>query len=148
MAKKPNILYVTLIYTVTIVGSCWLIYLSINDFNRGILEQKKYSSNKLPVELLEASKLKAMGNVGAAEQVLNAFIVENPDSYEGRLMLSELYYENCIKDTIHCDLALWNLTFLIEKFPQKNQPLIYRSDVYYKLGDTLSAERDLKKIRQ
>ena len=144
MSKKPHILYSILVYSITIAGSLWLIFIAITDFNQGVLEQKTVSnSTPFPPELIAASKLNAQGNKEAAAGILTAFIEESPNNYEGRLMLSELYFEDCLKDTLNCDLALWNLTFLIKKFPQKKQPYLYRADVYYKLGDSISAQRDL-----
>jgi len=141
--KKIHILYSILVYSITIVGSCWLIFIAITDFNQEVVNNKTTNKRVFPSELITASKLKAKGNTEAATALLTAFVEDKPNNYEGRLMLSELYFEECLKDTLNCDLALWNLTFLIKKFPHKKQPYLYRSDIYYKLGDTISAQRDL-----
>lgn len=92
---------------------------------------------------MAASKLKAEGNDEAAEVLLKEYLVEHPKSFEGRMMLAELYFEDCMKDTLNCELALWNLTYMIEKYPKRQQPYIYRSDVYLKLGDSISAKADI-----
>lgn len=144
MTKKSHILYRILTYSVTIIGSLWLFYVIIGGFNETLLKNKK--NNQLATiapELIAAANLKIAGNIEEAEFLLNSFVQENPQNYDGRLMLSEIYFETCMKDTLNCDLALWNLTYLIEKFPAKDLPYLYRSDVYYKLGDSIAAERDI-----
>lgn len=111
--------------------------------DREVYEQKT-SHKSSP--LSEGALLYQSGDVDQAAKVFDQLLKVDPNNYDSRVMLAEIYHEQCIKEDTNCEQAMWQLDYLIEKFPRKIKPLEMRSKLFLKLNDTISSRNDVVTI--
>lgn len=107
-------------------------------------EQQTVISSSTPI--IDGAILYKSGELDKAAKVFDQILKSDPNNYETRMMLAEIYHEQCIKSDTLCENALLQLTLLIRKFPDKIRPLELRSKLYLKLNDTISSRNDVVTI--
>jgi len=107
-------------------------------------EQQPEISSTTPA--LNGVLLYENGELDKAAKVFDQILKLDPNNYESRMMLAEIFHEQCIKSDTLCENALLQLTLLIRKFPNKIRPLELRSKLYLKLNDTISSRNDVVTI--
>jgi hypothetical protein len=111
-------------------------------------EQQNIVRNSTPI--MDAALLYKNGEVDKAAKFFDQLLKLDPNDYESRMMLAEIFHEQCIKNDTLCEHALLQLTLLVRKFPKKIRPLELRSKLFLKLNDTISSRNDavtIAKIR-
>ena len=101
--------------------------------------------------IMDAAQLYKKGEIDNAEKLLDQLLKMDPNDYNSRMLLAEIFHEQCIKNDTLCEHALLQLTLLIRKFPKKLRPLELRSKLFLKLNDTISSRNDvitISKIRE
>ena len=146
MDKKPNIIFPILKYSIFFFGILWVMYSLTLDLkeDREEYEQQSYLSPTTPV--MDAAILYQNGEIDQAAKLFDQLLKSDPNNYENRMMLAEIFHEQFIKKDTLCENALLQLTLLIRKFPQKIRPLELRSKLFLKLNDTISSRNDVVAI--
>ena len=111
-------------------------------------EQQSIVRNSTPI--MDGALLYKSGEVDKAAKLFDQLLKLDPNDYESRMMLAEIFHEQCIKNDTLCEHALLQLTLLVRKFPKKIRPLELRSKLFLKLNDTISSRNDavtIAKIR-
>ena len=106
--------------------------------------QESIIRNTAPV--MNAAQLYKKGEIDNAEKLLDQLLKMDPNDYNSRMLLAEIFHEQCIKNDTLCEHALLQLTLLIRKFPKKIRPLELRSTLFLKLNDTISSRNDVVTI--
>ncbi len=110
--------------------------------------QQSIVRNSTPI--MDGALLYKSGEVDKAAKLFDQLLKLDPNDYESRMMLAEIFHEQCIRKDTLCEHALLQLTLLIRKFPEELRPLELRSKLYLKLNDTISSRNDavtIAKIR-
>lgn len=105
-------------------------------------EYTKQSIFRNATPIMEAAELYKKGEIDNAEKLLDQLLKVDPNDYKSRMLLAEIFHEQCIKNDTLCEHALLQLTLLIRKFPKKIRPLELRSTLFLKLNDTISSRND------
>jgi len=105
-------------------------------------EYTKQSIIRNATPIMEAAELYKKGEIDNAEKLLDQLLKMDPNDYKSRMLLAEIFHEQCIKNDTLCEHALLQLTLLIRKFPKKIRPLELRSTLFLKLNDTISSRND------
>ena len=105
-------------------------------------EYTKQSIIRNATPIMEAAELYKKGEIDNAEKLLDQLLKMDPNDYKSRMLLAEIFHEQCIKNDTLCEHALLQLTLLIRKFPKKIRPLELRSRLFLKLNDTISSRND------
>ena len=111
-------------------------------------EYTKQSIIRNATPIMEAAELYKKGEIDNAEKLLDQLLKMDPNDYKSRMLLAEIFHEQCIKNDTLCEHALLQLTLLIRKFPKKIRPLELRSRLFLKLNDTISSRNDAVTIRK
>tara|TARA_B110000305_G_scaffold119542_1_gene134228 strand:+ start:242 stop:646 length:405 start_codon:yes stop_codon:yes gene_type:complete len=109
-------------------------------------EQQSIIRNTTPI--MEAAQLYKKGEIDIAEKLLNQLLKMDPNDYNSRMLLAEIFHEQCIRKDTLCEHAELQLTLLIRKFPKKLRPLELRSKLFLKLNDTIASRNDAVTISQ
>ena len=115
----------------------------------GLKEDREEYEAKQNIQLSPVSDallLYQNGEVDKASQLFDQIVNNDPSNYKTRILLAEIYHEQCIEKDTNCEQALWQLDYLIEHFPTEIRPLEMRSKIFLKLKDTISARNDVLKI--
>ena len=91
---------------------------------------------------MDAAEFYKRGEIDNAAKLLDQLLKMDPNDYKSRMLLAEIFHEQCVKNDTLCEHALLQLTLLIRKFPKKIRPLELRSTLYLKLNDTISSRND------
>ena len=105
-------------------------------------EYTKKSIIRNPTPIMDAAEFYKRGEIDNAEKLLDQLLKMDPNDYNSRMLLAEIFHEQCIKNDTLCEHALLQLTLLIRKFPKKIRPLELRSRLFLKLNDTISSRND------
>ena len=105
-------------------------------------EYTKQSIIRNATPIMEAAELYKKGEIDNAEKLLDQLLKMDHNDYKSRMLLAEIFHEQCIKNDTLCEHALLQLTLLIRKFPKKIRPLELRSRLFLKLNDTISSRND------
>ena len=105
-------------------------------------EYTKQSIIRNATPIMEAAELYKKGEIDNEEKLLDQLLKMDPNDYKSRMLLAEIFHEQCIKNDTLCEHALLQLTLLIRKFPKKIRPLELRSRLFLKLNDTISSRND------
>lgn len=146
MEKKPNIIYPILKYSIFFFGVLWVMYSLTIDLKQDREEYDERNNVIAYSPISEGALLYKNGELDKAAKHFDQLLKLDPNNYENRMMLAEIYHEQCIKNDTLCEHALMQLTLLIRKFPTKILPLELRSKLYLKLNDTISSRDDVIKI--
>jgi len=117
-------------------------------------DREEYARNSIirnANPIIDAAQLYKKGEINNAEKLLDQLLKIDPNDYNSRMLLAEIFHEQCIKNDTLCEHALLQLTLLIRKFPEKPKPLELRSKLFLKLNDTISSRNDvitISKIRE
>ena len=106
--------------------------------------QQSIIRNATPI--MEAAQLYKKGEIDNAEKLLDQLLKIGPNDYNSRMLLTEIFHEQCIKNDTLCEYARFQLDFLITKFPKKIRPLELRSTLFLKLNDTIASRNDVVTI--
>ena len=101
---------------------------------------KSIIRNSTPI--MDAAEFYKRGEIDNAEKLLDQLLKIDPNDYKSRMLLAEIFHDQCIKNDTLCEHALLQLTLLIRKFPKKIRPLELRSTLFLKLNDTISSRND------
>ena len=112
--------------------------------DREELAKESIIRNTAPV--MNAVQLYKNGEIDKAEKLLDQLLKMDPNDYNSRMLLAEIFHDQCIKNDTLCEHALLQLTLLIRKFPKKIRPLQLRSTLFLKLNDTISSRNDVVTI--
>jgi len=146
LKEKTNIIFPIIKYTIFFGGVLWMMYSLTLDLKE---DRKSFSTKSNSIEYSPISKgilLYKNGELDKASELFDQIVKADPSKYDNRLMLAEIYHDQCILKDTNCELALWQLDFLIEKFPTKIRPLEMRSKIFLKLKDTVSSRNDVESI--
>mgnify|MGYP003976828819 FL=1 len=105
-------------------------------------EYARDSATRNTNPIMDAAQLYKKGEINNAEKLLDQLLKMDPNDYNSRMLLAEIFHEQCIKNDTLCEHALLQLTLLIRKFPKKLRPLELRSKLFLKLNDTISSRND------
>ena len=109
-------------------------------------EYAKESIIRNTAPVMNAAELYKKGEIDNAEKLLDQLLKMDPNDYNSRMLLAEIFHDQCIKNDTLCEHALLQLTLLIRKFPKKIRPLELRSTLFLKLNDTISSRNDVVTI--
>ena len=112
-------------------------------------EQQSNLRNSTPI--MDGALLYEKGEIDKAAKLFEQLLKLDPNDYKSRMILAEIFHEQCIRKDTLCEHALLQLTLLIRKFPEELRPLELRSKLYLKLNDTISSRNDvitISKIKQ
>ena len=112
-------------------------------------EQQSNLRNSTPI--MDGALLYEKGEIDKAAKLFEQLLKLDPNDYKTRMILAEIFHEQCIRKDTLCEHALLQLTLLIRKFPKKIKPLELRSKLFLKLNDTISSRNDvitISKIRE
>ena len=112
-------------------------------------EQQNIVRNSTPI--MDAALLYKNGEVDKAAKFFDQLLKLDPNDYESRMMLAEIFHEQCIRKDTLSEYARFQLDFLIRKFPKKIRPLELRSTLFLELNDTIASRNDvvtISKIRE
>ena len=122
------------------------MYTLTNDLKKD-RENYKNKITSIPyTPINKAAMLYQNGELDKAAKLFDQLLKADPNNYETRMMLAEIFHEQCIKNDTLCENALLQLCLLIRKFPKKVRPLELRSKLYLKLNDTISSRNDVVTI--
>ena len=105
-------------------------------------EYNKKSIIRNATPIMDAAEFYKRGEIDNAAKLLDQLLKMDPNDYKSRMLLAEIFHEQCVKNDTLCEHALLQLTLLIRKFPKKIRPLELRSTLYLKLNDTISSRND------
>ena len=105
-------------------------------------EYNKKSIIRNATPIMDAAEFYNRGEIDNAAKLLDQLLKMDPNDYKSRMLLAEIFHEQCVKNDTLCEHALLQLTLLIRKFPKKIRPLELRSTLFLKLNDTISSRND------
>ena len=106
-------------------------------------EYEQQSNLRSSTPIMDGALLYEKGEIDKAAKLFEQLLKLDPNDYNSRMMLAEIFHEQCIRKDTLCEHALLQLTLLIRKFPEKLRPLELRSKLYLKLNDTISSRNDV-----
>ena len=106
-------------------------------------DREEYEHQSIVRSSADGALLYQTGEVDKAAILLDQLLKIDPNNYENRMKLAEIFHEQCIRKDTLCEHALLQLTLLTRKFPKKLRPLELRSKLYLKLNDTISSRNDV-----
>ena len=148
LEKKPNIIFPILKYSIFFFGILWLMYSLTIDLKKDREEYEQQQAGTPSTPIMNGAILYENGELDQAAKLFDQILKSDPNNFESRMMLAEIYHEQCIKSDTLCEHAMLQLTLLIKKFPKQIRPLQLRSKLYLKLNDTISSRNDAAKILQ
>lgn len=86
------------------------------------------------------------GNSLKAINILEQVLKQHPENYDAQFILTETLSKECIEKDTLCDMALWQLSILIEQYPKNISGYELRQNVLLHLGDSIGASNDQKRI--
>lgn len=86
------------------------------------------------------------GNSIKAIDMLDQIVKKHPDNFDAQMILTETLSKECTENDTLCDVALWQLSLFIEKYPKSVSGYELRQNVLLHLGDSTGASNDQKKI--
>lgn len=119
------------------------MYSLTNDLKKDREEYEQQSTNRSSAPIVDGALLYKRGELDKAAKLFDQLLKLDPNDYKSRMMLAEIFHEQCIRKDTLCEHALLQLTLLIRKFPEKLRPLELRSKLYLKLNDTISSRNDV-----
>ena len=143
MEKKPNIIFSILKYSIFFFGVFWIMYSLTIDLKEDREEYEQQNIVRHSTPIMDGALLYEKGEIDKAAQLFEQLLKLDPNDYRSRMMLAEIFHEQCIRKDTLCEHALLQLTLLIRKFPKKIRPLELRSKLYLKLNDTISSRNDV-----
>ena len=143
MEKKPNIIFSILKYSIFFFGVFWIMYSLTIDLKEDREEYEQQNIVRHSTPIMDGALLYEKGEIDKAAKLFEQLLKLDPNDYNSRMMLAEIFHEQCIRKDTLCEHALLQLTLLIRKFPKKLRPLELRSKLYLKLNDTISSRNDV-----
>jgi len=88
------------------------------------------------------------GNQSDAIDIFEKILKQQPSNFDARFLLAETLSKECIEKDTLCDVALWQLSILIENHPNAIPVYKLRQSIYIHLGDSIGYDSDEKKIME
>jgi tetratricopeptide (TPR) repeat protein len=151
LEKKPHIIFSLVKYSIFFFGVFWIMYSLTIDLKQDREEYEQQSNLRNSTPIMDGALLYEKGEIDKAAKLFEQLLKLDPNDYKTRMILAEIFHEQCIRKDTLCEHALLQLTLLIRKFPKKLRPLELRSKLFLKLNDTISSRNDvitISKIKQ
>jgi tetratricopeptide (TPR) repeat protein len=151
LKKKPHIIFSILKYSIFLFGVLWIMYSLTMDLKKDREEYQQQSIARSSTPSDDGALLYKRGELDKAAKLFDQLLKLDPNDYKSRMMLAEIFHEQCIRKDTLCEYARFQLDFLIRKFPKKIRPLELRSTLFLKLNDTIASRNDvvtISKIRE
>jgi tetratricopeptide (TPR) repeat protein len=151
LEKKPHIIFSLVKYSIFFFGVFWIMYSLTIDLKQDREEYEQQSNLRNSTPIMDGALLYEKGEIDKAAKLFEQLLKLDPNDYKTRMILAEIFHEQCIRKDTLCEHALLQLTLLIRKFPKKIKPLELRSKLFLKLNDTISSRNDvitISKIKQ
>ena len=81
--------------------------------------QQSIIRNATPI--MEAAQLYKKGEIDNAEKLLDQLLKIGPNDYNSRMLLTEIFHEQCIKNDTLCEYARFQLDFFNNKISKKDK---------------------------
>ena len=119
MEKKPHIIFSILKYSIFFFGIFWIMYSLSIDLKEDREEYEQQNIVRQSTPIMDGALLYKRGEIDKAAKLFDQLLKLDPNDYKSRMMLAEIFHEQCIRKDTLCEHALLQLTLLIRKFPKK-----------------------------